>query len=128
MIHISSLKKLKLRDKSVFVALMSIFGIGKFSSKKICIRMGFHKKKNMATVTPEELKEIVRIINKRFIVDVDLKLQNYMIKKEILEMNNYRGIRMSYGLPVNGQRTHTNAQTARRLKNKDTVRESSYLE
>ena len=105
-------------NKSVFIALISIYGIGKSTSLKICKKLGFSLNLKIKDLTEEQILEILKLIEYlNLSTNNELKQLKSQILKNLIEIKSYRGLRRSKGLPVRGQRTHTNAKSARKNKN-----------
>ena len=105
------------KEKSVLFALQKIYGIGYFSSKKICRNLGFLINMKIKNLNDLQLFKLVQNIeNLKFIITNDLKKQILINNLKYVSIKSYRGLRKLQGLPIRGQRTHTNAKTARRVK------------
>ena len=98
-------------DKRVVVALTYIFGIGRTTSKKILDEVGVDENVRAGRLTDMEIAQIRRIIDERVKVEGDLRKEVSMNIKRYMDLGSYRGLRHRRGLPVHGQRTHTNART-----------------
>jgi len=97
--------------KRVQVALTYIFGIGITRAKKICVDARLDPSKRVNALTEQELTIIRDLIDKSYIVEGDLRRDNAVNLKRLVDLGCYRGLRHRKGLPVRGQRTHTNART-----------------
>ena len=97
--------------KRVEVGLTYIFGIGRTRSKSILHRAGIGFDKKVNDLTEEEVNRIRTIVEDEGAVEGDLRKEHSMNVKRLIEMGSYRGLRHRRGLPVRGQRTHTNART-----------------
>ena len=97
--------------KRVEIALTYVFGIGATRAKNICKEAKLDPGKRVNSLTEDELTVIRDIIEKNFIVEGDLRRDNSINLKRLIDLGCYRGIRHRKGLPVRGQRTHTNART-----------------
>jgi len=97
--------------KRVVVALTYIHGIGHTSSRKICADIGIPSERRVNDLTDDELGRIRETIDKDFQVEGDLRREVSMNIKRLMDLGCYRGLRHRRGLPVRGQRTHTNART-----------------
>ena len=97
--------------KRVQVALTYIFGIGNTRAKKICEDAKLDPSKRVNALTEQELTTIRDLIDKSYIVEGDLRRDNAVNLKRLVDLGCYRGLRHRKGLPVRGQRTHTNART-----------------
>jgi small subunit ribosomal protein S13 len=100
------------RRKHVAYALPYIYGIGKSNAKVICKKAGIDPTKKVEELTDAEVKAIRDVIEGDEIkVEGDLRREVQMNIKRLMDLGCYRGLRHRKGLPVNGQRTHTNART-----------------
>jgi small subunit ribosomal protein S13 len=100
------------RRKHVAFALPYIYGIGKSNAKVICKKAGIDPSKKVEELTDAEVKAIRDVIEGEEIkVEGDLRREVQMNIKRLMDLGCYRGLRHRKGLPVNGQRTHTNART-----------------
>jgi len=97
--------------KRVEVALTYIYGIGATRAKKICKGAKLDPNKRVNSLTEDELSIIRNVIEKNFTVEGDLRRDNAVNLKRLVDLGCYRGLRHRKGLPVRGQRTHTNART-----------------
>ena len=97
--------------KRVQIALTYIFGIGITRAKKICEESKIDPSKRVNTLTEQELTTIRDLIDKSYVVEGDLRRDNAVNLKRLVDLGCYRGLRHRKGLPVRGQRTHTNART-----------------
>ncbi len=98
-------------NKRIEIALTYIFGIGRSKSNKILEKAGIDKNKKAKDLTPEELNKLRKIIETEEKVEGELRKEIQMNIKRLIDIGCYRGIRHKLGLPVRGQRTHTNART-----------------
>ena len=99
------------RTKRLFIGLTYIYGIGRSRAIEICEKANVDPKKKVADLTLEEEKLLRDIIQNDYIVEGTLRTQIAMNIKWLMEIGCYRGLRHKRGLPVRGQRTHTNART-----------------
>ena len=97
--------------KRVVVALTYIHGIGHTSSRKICADIGIPSERRVNDLTDDQLGRIRETIDKDFQGEGDLRREVAMNIKRLMDLGCYRGLRHRRGLPVRGQRTHTNART-----------------
>ena len=97
--------------KRVVIALTYIYGIGQTSSRKICDLIGIPSERRVSDLTDDELARIRETIDQEYQVEGDLRREVAMNVKRLMDLGCYRGIRHRRGLPVRGQRTHTNART-----------------
>lgn len=101
--------------KPIFFVLSYIFGIGRTNSFFICKKLGFSKNLKFQDLSKEQLNKTIACIEfLRLDLGTDLKKTKLLILKNYISIKSYRGFRRNQGLPVRGQRTHTNAQTARK--------------
>ncbi len=104
------------RDKHIVVALTYIYGIGRPLAQKICAELGIEESRKTKDLTEDEVVKIRNYIDTNIKVEGDLKREVTQNVKRLIEINAYRGIRHKRGLPVRGQRTHTNARTRKGRK------------
>ena len=97
--------------KRVEIALTYIHGIGRTIAKKICEDVGIPRERRVFDLTDDELARIRDTIDKHYQVEGDLRRELAMNVKRLMDLGCYRGLRHRRGLPVRGQRTHTNART-----------------
>ena len=97
--------------KRVVIALTYIHGIGRNSAAKICQNIGIPAEQRVNDLTDDELVRIRETIDQEFQVEGDLRREVAMNVKRLMDLGCYRGRRHRRGLPVRGQRTHTNART-----------------
>lgn len=101
--------------KPICYSLAYIFGIGKKQSYLICKKLGFSKNLTIKNLSKEQLNKLVLTIETLDLkLGSDLKKLKLLIFKKLTTIKSYRGLRKVQGLPIRGQRTHTNAQTARK--------------
>jgi len=101
------------RNKRVVIALTYIFGIGNTRAKQIISGTGIDQSKRTDNLTEEDVKMLREFIDANFKVEGDLRRDVSMNIKRLMDLNAYRGLRHRRGLPVRGQRTHTNARTGK---------------
>ena len=99
------------RDKRAVIALTYVYGIGESSSIKILKRAKVDESTRMKDLTEDEISRIRSIIEKDYEVEGDLRRSVNMNVKRLMDIGAYRGLRHRKGLPVRGQRTHTNARS-----------------
>lgn len=97
--------------KRAEIGLTYIYGIGRARAQSILYRAGIDFNKKIADLTEEEISRLRQIIEEEGAVEGDLRKEVSMSIKRLIEMGSYRGLRHRRGLPVRGQRTHTNART-----------------
>jgi small subunit ribosomal protein S13 len=98
-------------NKRVVIALQYIHGIGQRSAKDIVARVGIDDARRVNQLTDAEVLQIREAIDKDFTVEGDLRRETSVNIKRLMDLACYRGLRHRKGLPVRGQRTHTNART-----------------
>jgi small subunit ribosomal protein S13 len=98
------------RDKRAVIALTYVYGIGKSASIKILERAKIDKNTRMKDLTEDEISRIRSVVDKDYEVEGDLRRSINMNVKRLMDIGSYRGLRHRKGLPVRGQRTHTNAR------------------
>ncbi len=102
-------------EKSVFFALTYIYGINNSTSNLICKKLGFSKNLKVRNLSNEQINKLVKILESLSVpLGNNLKKLKQVNFKKLISIKSYRGLRKTYGLPVRGQRTHTNARTARK--------------
>ena len=99
------------KQKQIWIALTYIYGIGRTTAQKILDEAGIEKEKRAGALTEQEVARIQNIIFKDYKVEGDLRKEVSLNIKRLIEIGSYRGLRHRRGLPVRGQRTHTNART-----------------
>lgn len=99
------------KDKRIEIALTYIYGIGRSTSQKILEEAGVDKNIKTKDLTSDQVNRIRRIIDENYKVEGDLRREVGMNIKRLMDLGCYRGLRHRRGLPVRGQRTHTNART-----------------
>jgi small subunit ribosomal protein S13 len=112
-------------QKRVPIGLMHIHGIGRTTAEKICAAVAIPPQRRVHELTDDEVLRIREMIDRDYTVEGDLRRQVAMNIKRLMDLGCYRGLRHRKGLPVRGQRTHTNARTrkgpARPIAGKKTV-------
>lgn len=98
-------------QKRVVIALQYIHGIGEKFAKDICTAVGIPAERRVNQLTDAEVLQIRETIDRDFVVEGDLRRETSMNIKRLMDLGCYRGLRHRRGLPVRGQRTHTNART-----------------
>jgi len=99
------------RDKRVEIALTYIYGIGDTTAKKIVAEAGINPDTRMRDITEDEAARLRDIIENQYIIEGDKRREVASNIQRLVEIGTYRGMRHRRGLPVNGQRTRTNART-----------------
>jgi small subunit ribosomal protein S13 len=98
-------------NKRVIIALQYIHGIGPKKAEEITTKVGIPAARRVNELTDAEVIQIREAIDRDYVVEGDLRRQVSMNIKRLMDLGNYRGLRHRRGLPVRGQRTHTNART-----------------
>ncbi len=104
------------REKRIVIGLTYIYGIGKSTAETILAKVEIDENIKVKDLTVEQEKKLREIIIDDYVVEGDLRTQKAMDIQRLMEINCYRGIRHKSGLPVRGQRTHTNARTRKGRK------------
>ena len=99
------------KDKRIEIGLTYVYGIGRTSAKKILEATGINPDTRVKDLTDEEEAKIRECIDHNYVVEGDLRRSVALDIKRLTEIGSYRGLRHRKGLPVHGQRTHTNART-----------------
>jgi len=99
------------RDKRALVALTYIYGVGPASSAKILKKAEIPQELRIKDMTEDQIAKVRSIIEKEYEVEGDMRRSINMNMKRLMDIGCYRGLRHRRGLPVRGQRTHTNART-----------------
>ena len=99
------------RDKRVEIALTYIYGIGDTTAKQIVAQAGIDPATRMRDITEDEAARLRDIIENNYVIEVDKRREVASNIQRLVEIGTYRGMRHRRGLPVNGQRTRTNART-----------------
>lgn len=98
-------------NKRVVISLSYIFGIGRTKAREICKTVGIPDERRVNELTDDELMRIRDTIDNDYQIEGDLRRELAMNVKRLMDLGCYRGLRHRRGLPVRGQRTHTNART-----------------
>jgi small subunit ribosomal protein S13 len=99
------------RDKKVEIGLTYIFGIGRAVAQEILSKTGVSSDLRVRDLTDADVNKLRQVIEKDYRVEGALRTEIAMNIKRLMDIGSYRGIRHRRGLPVRGQRTHTNART-----------------
>ena len=101
--------------KSVYFGLMSIYGIGNSRSFLICKKVGLSLNLKIKDLSASQIHQISKVIESSgYILSNDLKRLILLNKQRLIFIKSYRGLRRKKGFPIRGQRTHTNAKTAKK--------------
>jgi small subunit ribosomal protein S13 len=98
-------------NKRVVIALRYIYGIGPTKAQEICTKVSIPAEKRVNQLSDDEVLRIREVIDRDYEVEGDLRRSIAMNIKRLMDLGTYRGLRHRKGLPVRGQRTHTNART-----------------
>jgi small subunit ribosomal protein S13 len=98
-------------NKRVEIALTYIHGIGRTKAREITAKLGIPTERRVQDLTDAEVLSIRETIDRDYLVEGDLRREVQMNIKRLMDLASYRGLRHRKGLPVRGQRTHTNART-----------------
>lgn len=98
-------------NKRVLIALTYIHGIGRDTAQRICDEIGITEQRRVNDLTDAEVLRVREFIDQNLSVEGDLRREVSMNIKRHMDLGSYRGLRHRRGLPVRGQRTHTNART-----------------
>ncbi|GAB0117627.1 30S ribosomal protein S13 [Acidisoma sp. 7E03] len=98
-------------NKRVVISLRYIYGIGPTTAVKICEQLGIAAERRVNQLSEDEILRLRELIDRDYRVEGDLRREVSMNIKRLMDLGCYRGLRHRRGLPVRGQRTHTNART-----------------
>ncbi len=98
-------------NKRVLISLRYIYGIGPAKARDICAALGISDDKRVNQLSDDEILKIRELVDRDYRVEGDLRREVAMNVKRLVDLGCYRGLRHRKGLPVRGQRTHTNART-----------------
>jgi small subunit ribosomal protein S13 len=98
-------------NKRVLIGLQYIHGIGAAKAREIVTKVGIPDERRVSQLTDQEVLQIREVIDRDYMVEGDLRRETAMNIKRLMDLGCYRGLRHRRGLPVRGQRTHTNART-----------------
>ena len=99
------------KNKRIDIALRSIYGVGPKISGDVCRKAGVPRERKTDVLTDQDVIRIREVLESQYKVEGDLRRQVAMDIKRLMDLGAYRGLRHRKGLPVRGQRTHTNART-----------------
>lgn len=111
---------------SVLYALTILYGINKYQSKNICKNIGINPHITINKLKNNHVNRLIQYINKNIKIEQLLKKEKKDKLNNLLEIKSNRGIRLNQGLPVRGQRTHTNAKTVKKFRkniNQNTIKQ-----
>jgi small subunit ribosomal protein S13 len=98
-------------NKRVEIALTYIHGLGRTKAREICSKINIPPERRVNELSDAEVMQIREVIDGGYLVEGDLRRDTAMNVKRLMDLGCYRGLRHRRGLPVRGQRTHTNART-----------------
>lgn len=104
-----------LPNKHVVIALTYIYGVGRSTAKQICMNTNISQDTNVTNLSDDQLQKLRDEVAK-YVVEGDLRRQVNISIKELMDKGCYRGIRHRRNLPLRGQKTKTNARTAKRRR------------
>ena len=104
------------REKRVEIGLTYIYGIGRTTASKVCEKAGVNLATRVRDLTEDEVTKLRDAIDESYTVEGDLRREVKQNIARLMEIGCYRGLRHRKGLPVRGQRTHTNARTRKGKK------------
>ena len=99
------------RHKQIAYSLPYLYGVGRALAKEICKKAGIPENKKTEDLSENDIKKIRELLETEYRVEGDLRREVQMNIKRLMDLGCYRGLRHRKSLPVNGQRTHTNART-----------------
>lgn len=103
-------------SNSILYSLTVLYGINKYQSKKICKNIGINPQITINQLKTNQVNRLIKYINKNIKVEQLLKKEKKDKQNDLLNIKLIRTIRLSQGLPVRGQRTHTNAKTVKKFR------------
>ena len=98
-------------NKRIVIALQYIYGIGGAKAREILEKVSMPESRRVSQLTDQEVLQLREVIDRDYMVEGDLRREVSMNIKRLMDLGCYRGLRHRRGLPVRGQRTHTNART-----------------
>lgn len=105
-----------IKNKRIINTLILIYGINQKTAINICLSIGINPNAKFNQLPNQKINLLKYFINKFIITEKNLIEKQYNIFKKLIKIKTYKGIRYTFGLPLNGQRTHTNRKTARKLQ------------
>ena len=104
-------------NKSIYLALKSVYGIGKSKSFLLCKKLGFCADLKVNELSDDQITKLLKLVeSSNLIITSDLKKVKQLVTTKLVTIKSYRGLRRINGFPVRGQRTHSNAKTVKRNK------------
>jgi len=106
-----------IKNKSIYFALKKILGVGKKHSEVFSKKIGCSINFKIKNLSEDQIFELLKVIEKsKLIINDELKKYQLLLFKKLILIKSYRGLRRLKGLPIRGQRTHTNAKTVKMYK------------
>jgi len=106
-----------LEPKSLVYSLQNVFGIGKYQALKLCKQVGYSSNLLVENLSEDQISKLLKLIEGSDLkVSTDLKKFKLFVSKQLIDIKSYKGLRKVRGLPIRGQRTHTNANTAKQIR------------
>lgn len=107
-----------LNNKSIFFSLRKVYGLGNHQTTLLCKKLGFSTNLKTLNLSFDQINKLIKSIEKEdLIITGELRKVQSLTIKTLVNIKAYRGLRRLKGLPVRGQRTHTNAKTSKKYKN-----------
>lgn len=112
------LLNIKIKDSLTLVnGLREVYGINRYRAEFFCKQLGISKNCRVKTLANNKVTKLLKLLeSSKFVLNVDLKKLNDFNLKRLTNIKSYRGLRRVRGLPLRGQRTHTNAKTAAKFQ------------
>jgi small subunit ribosomal protein S13 len=104
-------------DKAIFLALQAIFGLNYSNSLKVCSLIGVSPKSKLSKLRIGQFDDLIKVCREEVNTNLQRSVQNNI--QSLIQIRHYRGTRHMFGLPTRGQRTRTNAQTSKKIINKN---------
>ena len=102
-------------EKSIYYAMKHVYGIGNSKSSLICRKLGFLLNLKVKNLSVSQINQLIKLVESlNFLIANDLKRFKLLRTQFLINIKSYRGLRRKKGFPIRGQRTHTNAKTARK--------------
>lgn len=98
-------------DKSIFISLTYLYGVGRTTAIRICQTLGIDVQKRAKDLSDDDIAKVANYLDKEFVIEGQLRRKVQQDIARLRDINCYRGLRHRRGLPVRGQRTRTNART-----------------
>jgi small subunit ribosomal protein S13 len=106
-----------LNNKPLIFSLQKIYGVGKKNSILICKQLGFSKNLKTSDLSSDQTSRLIKAVEKsNLVITNELRKLQALSLRNLVEIKSYKGLRRLNGLPVRGQRTHTNGKTSKRQK------------